>query len=1025
MNKRTSFGAIAVPMLLFLCTGAVQARDLTFEDRVKAQEAIERVYWSHRVWPIENPQPKPPLSAVMSAEAIRAKVEDYLKKSSALETWWKRPVTAGQLQAEMDRMARSTRNPTLLRELFLALGNDPFLIAECVARPALADRLIHSWFADDVRFRGQSAGATNVPTISSLAATFDDWWVTQRIHQTIGAIVDDVAFVLPMPEPGSCAEDTWASMEFGVPDPRERHTAVWTGSEMIVWGGYEQGQYLNSGGRYNPATDTWTPTSTGPNVPEARSGHLAVWTGEEMIVWGGRGGGPGFRVGGRYNPTADTWRPTSDQNAPSPREAHTMVWAGNEIIIWGGYGGAGCCQLLNDGGRYDPSSDLWRPTSTLTAPAPRMGHTAVWTGTRMIVWGGAAWERQNTGGAYDPFADSWSQISLGENVPSARSGHLAVWTGSEMIIWGGGSGASRLTSGGRYDPQSDSWRPTSLGPNVPDGRDYAAAVWTGEKMVIWGGFRVGSINPLLNSGALYDPLLDTWDPTISAENVPDGRYGHTAVWTGAEMIVWGGASIFGDTSTGGRYAPRAEMWIPTGSGMVPSARGSHTAIWTGSEMIVWAGNSVGHILNTGGLYDPVTDAWRSTSTGPDVPEARINHTAVWTGTEMIVWGGNTAFGPLNSGGRYSPLTDTWSATNPSASAPEPRRFHTAVWTGKEMIVWGGQHGIQGPEPILNSGGRYDPASDTWRPTSRAAGVPELRVGHTAVWLGGRMIVWGGGNHGNFYLNTGGLYYPEADSWTATATGAGVPAPRGGHSAVAAGREMLIWGGIGGPMLNSGGRYDPESDTWTPIGSGGALPSPRDYTSAVWTGTEMIIWGGRSQSGVYLNSGGRYDPMTDMWTATSIGVNAPGPRGVHTGIWDGSEMIIWGGFSGTSSGGRYCSSGCVLETWHRDADGDGFGDPTDTILSCGPRAGFVPIGGDCNDSNPTVNPAAPDLPGDSVDQDCDGTLSCDPSADYPNHGEFVSCVSHAANDLLTRQLITLEVRDALMQRAARSTVGRKH
>ena len=65
------------------------------------------------------------------------------------------------------------------------------------------------------------------------------------------------------------------------------HTAVWTGSEMIVWGGYDGISLLNTGGRYNPSTDSWTATST-TNAPAARADHTAVWTGSEMIVWGGR-----------------------------------------------------------------------------------------------------------------------------------------------------------------------------------------------------------------------------------------------------------------------------------------------------------------------------------------------------------------------------------------------------------------------------------------------------------------------------------------------------------------------------------------------------------------------------------------------------------------------------------------------------------------------------------------------------------------------------------------------------------------
>ena len=117
-------------------------RTLSFAERVSYQRAIEDVYWRHRIWPKENPDPKPSLDAVMSQAQLEKKVADYLRNSQALEDYWQRPITAEQLQAEMDRMAQHTKQPEVLRELFAALGNDPFVIAECLARPVLAERLL-------------------------------------------------------------------------------------------------------------------------------------------------------------------------------------------------------------------------------------------------------------------------------------------------------------------------------------------------------------------------------------------------------------------------------------------------------------------------------------------------------------------------------------------------------------------------------------------------------------------------------------------------------------------------------------------------------------------------------------------------------------------------------------------------------------------------------------------------------------------------------------------------------------------
>jgi hypothetical protein len=126
-----------------------QPRAFSFVERVVFQRAIEDVYWRHRIWPNENPDPKPSLDAVMSQAQLENKVRGYLSDSLALEDYWQRSITAEQLQAEMNRMVRNTKQSEVLRELFEALENDPAVIAECLARPILAERLIADLSAQD------------------------------------------------------------------------------------------------------------------------------------------------------------------------------------------------------------------------------------------------------------------------------------------------------------------------------------------------------------------------------------------------------------------------------------------------------------------------------------------------------------------------------------------------------------------------------------------------------------------------------------------------------------------------------------------------------------------------------------------------------------------------------------------------------------------------------------------------------------------------------------------------------------
>jgi hypothetical protein len=140
--------------------------------------------------------------------------------------------------------------------------------------------------------------------------------------------------------------------------------------------------------------------------------------------------------------------------------------------------------------------------------------------------------------------------------------------------------------------------------------------------------------------------------------------------------VWGGVdSTFNDCNTGGRYDPSADSWTTTTTTNAPSSRDSHTAVWTGSEMIVWGGVFCCPAVdfNTGGRYNPGTDSWVRTST-TDAPFARWDHIAVWTGSEMIAWGGfnDTIHAYFNTGGRYCAQAGATPTATPTTTAtPTP------------------------------------------------------------------------------------------------------------------------------------------------------------------------------------------------------------------------------------------------------------------------------------------------------------------------------------------------------------------
>ncbi len=363
---------------------------------------------------------------------------------------------------------------------------------------------------------------------------------------------------------------------------------------------------LISGGwvRFSSVAEPGWRNGTASGAPGARTGHSAVWTGDAWLIWGGTPGGADvLATGFGYSPGPDQWAPLSPIEAPSARRGHSAVWTGSRMLVWGGFGGG----YLGDGARFTPSPSDWSPMTGTDAPEGRLGQAAAWTGSRMAIWGG-----QNGGGLrsdgalYDPVGDGWSALP-GAGAPEARTGATMVWTGTELILWGGTGQSGQLGTGAR----------------LPLAGGATPGAWSG----------------------------------LPGGNAPTPRQGHTAVWTGDRMLVWGGSAGGVPVGTGAAYDPIANTWEALPTGGAPAARSGHVAVWTGSEMLIFGGEAGGVALATGAAYDPAAGTWRVLSTR-GTPLARTVAVAGWTGQEMLIFGGSTGGTPVGTLQRLDP-EPTW------------------------------------------------------------------------------------------------------------------------------------------------------------------------------------------------------------------------------------------------------------------------------------------------------------------------------------------------------------------------------
>jgi hypothetical protein len=218
----------------------------------------------------------------------------------------------------------------------------------------------------------------------------------------------------------------------------------------------------------------------------------------------------------------------------------------------------------------------------------------------MIVWGSAVLD--NTGAAYNPRQDTWRSISS-SGAPAKRIGHGAVWTGTHMAIWGGEEGSSLPArgSGAFYNPRSDAWIPISNNAAPPGGKDYGIS--DGERAVelLWSNGRLYAV--LLHEErdtGIYDPRGKTWQAVSKAGAPTDRRYLCGALSTGfftlgSSYSQFGGFVFNAKNKTWsqklskitGSFQGRQGTWAPEiGEYLVFGGK------WAGSREI-WSGGAYG------------------------------------------------------------------------------------------------------------------------------------------------------------------------------------------------------------------------------------------------------------------------------------------------------------------------------------------------------------------------------------------------------------------------------------------------
>lgn len=355
------------------------------------------------------------------------------------------------------------------------------------------------------------------------------------------------------------AKGSWSTFPTGPFAQRAGPFEVWTGRELILWGGSpvdDPSATLGGGAAYDPLTRRWHMLPPAPvSPPQVMS---AVWTGTEMLLVGGQGpGSSGFNNSAAYDPATNSWRNIAAFPLKT-RFGASVIWTGRQLIVIGGYPPSPDSNVAyNDGAAYTPATGKWELLPSLPAVDGTLaGVVTAWTGTDLITWttsivkppcpgmaslpGGSTVKIECTSTGQEAFAlhagaSTWDVLS---KPPVQTENAVIAWTGSSILVIGGEfcpvlSCGIQSSDAASYDPAAQQWTNVAF-----------PAQWNGAWPGVWTGRVFIGPDPnqttSLQIGA-YDPVTHTWTalptpPHSVAYALPEG------VWTGRQVLFWGSPS---------------------------------------------------------------------------------------------------------------------------------------------------------------------------------------------------------------------------------------------------------------------------------------------------------------------------------------------------------------------------------------------------------------------------------------------------------------------------------------------------
>ncbi|MBI4405960.1 MAG: hypothetical protein HY537_17505 [Deltaproteobacteria bacterium] len=354
----------------------------------------------------------------------------------------------------------------------------------------------------------------------------------------------------------------------------------------------------NPNGPTNPGTWDITSADNSPTVGDRKT----VMADDRLLMFGGSDYYSIKNNMALFDIRTNRWASSPVPLRLAYRAEPSMVWTGSRVIVWGGTDWSGTfARETDDGMTFDPGTMTWKPMAR--APFKRSDHATVWTGERMLIWGGVTSTEtkcypHRDGAIYNPQKNTWGRTKV-DNAPSARTNPYAGWVQGKMVIfqgmgWTKNCKTSYLKDGGIFDLATSRWTPISAPPASSMDRTHdevAAVFFTSNKMVV--AYDENREWPV--SGRYLDVLdvpTNTWENPIPFPYplVPNHTTGvalgqeSLLLFSGTDSIMGGVINIETRTVQPVAYEDRDRT-------AVRSPLPGKEMFWTGRKALMWGGFS--------------------------------------------------------------------------------------------------------------------------------------------------------------------------------------------------------------------------------------------------------------------------------------------------------------------------------------------------------------------------------------------------------------------------------------------------